>query len=94
MKNSSRVGDLAEFYALTWLWDNGYEVFMNPGSTGPVDMVAIKDGRILLLDIKSKGSLGRSGFSRTEKQMQLGVQILVFNPRVRKIRLVKHRGHK
>ena len=25
----SRKGDLAEYYAVTWLWDNGYEVFQN-----------------------------------------------------------------
>ena len=26
-KSASRKGDLAEYYAVTWLWDNGYEVF-------------------------------------------------------------------
>ena len=25
--DSSRKGDMAEYYAVTWLWDNGYEVF-------------------------------------------------------------------
>ncbi len=29
-KSASRKGDLAEYYAVTWLWDNGYEVFKNP----------------------------------------------------------------
>jgi hypothetical protein len=29
----NRIGDIAEFYAVTWLWDNGYEVFVNSGST-------------------------------------------------------------
>ena len=37
----SRVGDLAEHYAITWLWDNGYHVFKNCGCTGPVDIVAM-----------------------------------------------------
>ena len=27
--NSNRKGDFAEYYAVTWLWDNGYEVFKN-----------------------------------------------------------------
>ena len=36
----SRKGDLAEFYAVTWLWDQGYEVFPNAGSQGMADMVA------------------------------------------------------
>jgi hypothetical protein len=29
--DDSRKGDIAEFYAVTWLWDNGYEVFRNCG---------------------------------------------------------------
>ena len=35
--DSSRKGDMAEFYAVTWLWDNGYEVFKNCGCSGPID---------------------------------------------------------
>ena len=37
--DSSRKGDLAEFYAVTWLWDNGYEVFKNCGCSGPIDLI-------------------------------------------------------
>ena len=92
-KNPSRVGDLAEFYAVTWLWDNGFEVYQNSGSTGPVDIVAIKDGKVWLFDIKSKKSELNWGFTRTFAQEMLGVQILVFNPRTRKMRFVKHRKH-
>ena len=36
----SRKGDMAEFYAVTWLWDNGYEVFKNCGCTGLADLIA------------------------------------------------------
>ena len=39
--DSSRKGDLAEYYAVTWLWDNGYEVFRNTGCTGPIDLSLI-----------------------------------------------------
>lgn len=91
-KDTTRVGDLAEFYAVTWLWDNGFEVYQNAGSTGPVDIVAIKDGKVWLFDIKSKKSNLKWGFSRTFAQEFLGVQILVFNPRTRKMRFVKHRS--
>ena len=41
IKDSNRKGDFAEYYAVTWLWDNGYEVFQNSGCTGPIDMIAI-----------------------------------------------------
>ena len=44
----SRKGDLAEYYAVTWLWDNGYEVFQNSGCTGPIDMIAMKEGQTTL----------------------------------------------
>ena len=54
----NRKGDMAEFYAVTWLWDNGYEVFKNCGCTGPVDLIATKDGKTTLIDVKTKS--GRS----------------------------------
>ena len=51
--DSSRKGDLAEYYAVTWLWDNGYEVFRNTGCTGPIDMIAMKDGETIFVDVKT-----------------------------------------
>ena len=51
--DSSRKGDLAEYYAVTWLWDNGYEVFRNTGCTGPIDMIAMKDGETIFIDVKT-----------------------------------------
>ena len=52
--DSSRKGDMAEYYAVTWLWDNGYEVFRNCGCTGSVDLIA-RDlkGNIKLIDVKT-----------------------------------------
>ena len=38
--STNMKGDLAEFYAVTWLWDNGYEVFKNCGCDGFIDLVA------------------------------------------------------
>ena len=57
IKDTNRKGDFAEYYAVTWLWDNGYEVFQNSGCTGPIDMIAMdKKGNILLIDVKTTHS--------------------------------------
>ena len=53
INDRSRKGDLAEYYAVTWLWDNGYEVFQNAGCTGLVDMIAMKDGTTTFVDVKT-----------------------------------------
>jgi Holliday junction resolvase len=86
---SSRVGDVAEFYAVTWLWDNGYEVFLNPGSTGFADMVAWKDGDCILIDVKTlyKSQLKNT---RTKQQKERGVRIVGFDPDTRKLRWIDH----
>ena len=43
LDSPNRTGDIAEHYAVTWLWDNGYEVFKNCGCTGPIDIIAKDD---------------------------------------------------
>ena len=94
--NRSRKGDFAEFYAVTWLWDNGYEVFLNAGCTGPIDLVAFKDGEVKLVDVKTtlkdyrEGYPHRIGTSRTSLQKKLGVVFLSFNPTSRKLYWVNH----
>ena len=96
----SRKGDLAEFYAVTWLWDRGYEVFKNCGCTGAVDLIAMnKTGDIKLIDVKSfmpqqrpegmKGPLSKANH-RSPEQKKKGVQLLGFNPEPRKLRFIKH----
>ena len=86
----NRKGDLAEFYAVTWLWDNGYEVFKNCGCTGVIDLIAMdKDGKITLIDVKTRSS--RSGRTRTEEQLKLDVKILNFLPDTRELRFVEHK---
>ena len=96
----SRAGDFAEYYAVTWLWDQGYQVFKNCGCDGPIDLVAITDeGDILLLDVKtyrkSTGPKSVTSFrktgERTQKQIEMGVQILGFDPRDRQCYFVEHR---
>ena len=95
INNLKRKGDLAEYYAVTWLWDNGYEVFQNSGCTGPIDMIAMKEGQATLIDVKTmtkdKDSPNYRGkISRTEAQKQLGVKFLLFNPETRKLRWSRH----
>tara|TARA_R100000458_G_C8224905_1_gene208194 strand:- start:220 stop:507 length:288 start_codon:yes stop_codon:yes gene_type:complete len=88
-KNDSRKGDFAEFYAVTWLWDNGYEVFKNCGCSGPVDLIATKNGKTTYIDVKTRS--GRAGRKRTEEQLKLNVQILNFLPETRELRFVDHK---
>ena len=87
--SSNRTGDIAEHYAVTWLWDNGYEVFKNCGCTGPIDIIA-KDnkGNLLLLDVKT---LSIDNRTCSYVQIKLGVQLVGFNPETRKLHFVKHR---
>jgi len=104
-ESSSRKGDLAEYYAVTWLWDNGYEVIQNAGCSGPIDIIAMDSkGEIILIDVKTaqidkrpelKGDLaehnyGSSGCGRTKRQIKLGVKLLLFNSKTRELRFVNH----
>lgn len=92
-QDKSRVGDLAEHYAITWLWDNGYQVFKNCGCTGPIDLIAMdKEGNIKKIDVKSYKDSRLS--SRTPQQKELEVQYLHYNSLTRKLRFVKHRNER
>ena len=90
LTSPSRLGDVAELYAITWLWDEGFEVFYNAGSTGAVDVIGIKDGEVYLFDVKMEGK-NTNLPSRTPTQKKLGVQFIKFDPCTRKLTLVKHR---
>ena len=95
----SRKGDFAEYYAVTWLWDNGYEVFRNCGCTGGVDLIAIsKTGELTLIDVKSYRSKKGKAYTafkptgkRTDQQKKLGVRQLYYDAETRKLRFVNHR---
>ena len=90
LTEDNRKGDMAEFYAVTWLWDNGYEVFKNCGCTGLVDLIAVnKHGKVTFIDVKTRS--GRSGRTRTEEQLKLDVKILNFLPDTRELRFVEHK---
>ena len=94
LTSKTRMGDIAEHYAITWLWDEGFEVFSNSGGSGAIDIVAIKDGEVYLFDVKTltfHRGIYMIKTSRTKQQIEMGVQLLSFNPKTRKLRLVKHR---
>ena len=99
--SDSRKGDLAEYYAVTWLWDQGYEVFLNAGCTGPIDLVAYKDGTTKLIDVKTESN-GKSKDGhyywvkpkRSELQIEMGVKLLGYNPATRQLRFVEHKDGK
>ena len=97
-KTSSRKGDLAEYYAVTWLWDKGYEVFKNCGCTGIVDLIARDtNGKTILIDVKTFNKDTRwqgswtNYYTRSKKQIEMGVKILGFNPETRELRFVEHK---
>ena len=86
----NRLGDMAEHYAITWLWDKGYHVFKNCGCTGPADIVALSpEGETLLIDVTSSKD-GRLA-AKTPDQRRLGVQYLHYNSETRKCRFVNHK---
>jgi len=91
LTNPNRLGDVAEYYAITWLWDEGFEVFYNAGSTGAIDLIGVKEGEVYLFDVKMNKGTGSYASSRTPLQKKLGVQFLLFDPITRKLRLQKHR---
>ena len=91
-----RKGDLAEHYAIVWLWKQGYEVFRNCGSTGKVDMVAVDpSGEVILIDVKTLnyacGSNGKNKMPRTPCQKDAGIVLLGYNPNTNECRWVRHR---
>ena len=70
--STNRKGDLAEFYAVTWLWDNGYEVFKNCGCDGFIDLVARDSkGNIKLIDVKTARRDYRTKDSYTSRTNEL-----------------------
>ena len=92
----NRKGDFAEYYAVTWLWDHGYEVFKNCGCTGMIDLIARDPkGHTKLIDVKTfrhnhNGPMSNSGHL-SQEQKDAGIQILGFNPKTRDLRFVDHR---
>ena len=76
-------GDKAEYIAAMWSWDQGYLVCRNMSQQGAVDLVAIREHEVILIDVKSVCVRKRDGYkinrSLTPIQNELGVNILNVN---------------
>ncbi len=75
-------GALAEHRAIAWLLDRGYDVFRNVSAHGPVDIIAMRDAEILLLDAKTlkEGKLLHPDKKLTAEQRKLGVKLVLVTP--------------
>lgn len=91
-------GAHSELIAVTWLLSEGYEVFRNVSSHGPIDIIAFRDGETLLLDVKSRAYMHGDGAAKppriTPEQSVLGVKLLLvdINGRCTIIRNPLHTG--
>lgn len=63
-----------EHAAILWLLEQGYEVFRNVSQHGPIDIVAVKDGETIFIDVKASHA---TKFTATPEQLQLKVKFLV-----------------
>jgi hypothetical protein len=61
-----------ELAAICWLLEQGYDVYRNVSQHGIIDVIAIKDGETLFLDVKSAFALRAS-----EEQISNNVKWLV-----------------
>lgn len=84
-------GAWAELVAVAWLLERGYEVFRNVSSCGPVDIVALKGGETVLIDVKFLSvemltSKAKAGQARSipkllkPEQAKIGVELLYVGP--------------
>lgn len=72
------LGAHNELFATAWLLREGYEVFRNVSAHGAVDIVAIKDGVVEMLDVKAKQY--NTIVRLTAAQRELGVKLLAVYP--------------
>lgn len=84
-------GSWSEIVASAWLLEQGYEVFKNVSSHGPIDLVAIRGVQTVYIDVKtvtlemlvSRGNVGtaRSAGGRlSADQTQAGITPLYVSP--------------
>tara|TARA_R100000808_G_C2018159_1_gene67625 strand:+ start:114 stop:446 length:333 start_codon:yes stop_codon:yes gene_type:complete len=82
---AKKVGDLLELKAVCWLLEQGYEVFRNDCSTGPIDIIALnlETNEILKIDVKTvqiRSDGKRACFPKLrDNQVNLGIKLLGFN---------------
>jgi Holliday junction resolvase-like predicted endonuclease len=73
-------GAMSELTACSYLLNSGYEVFRNVSPFGPIDIIAIKDGKEFKLDVKTlHPSYKEVGNRLTKEQIEQGVLPLFVN---------------
>lgn len=88
------LGDVAEYYSITYLLDQGLHVFRNACCTGPVDLVAMdSQGNLTLIDVKTvrKERDYNVASVRSPIQKKLGVQLLDFDVATRSFSWKQHK---
>ncbi len=80
--DTGNKGAYNEIIATAWLLDKGYHVFRNISAYGPVDLVAIKNSEVTLIDVKAGQIYDGKRLRRqlTEEQIALGVKIISVYP--------------
>jgi Holliday junction resolvase-like predicted endonuclease len=77
MVDKKHKGCFNELRAVTWLLENGYEVCRNLSQHGPVDLVAIRNQEVILIDVKQAYPRKDGGIQEcgklTAQQKALGV---------------------
>lgn len=89
----SRMGDISEHYAITWLWDRGYEVFKNCGCSGMADMIAWDQDKreVIFIDVKTRKIERGRGIGRSSEQIKHKVKLLQVDPDTRSLKFVEHK---
>jgi Holliday junction resolvase-like predicted endonuclease len=83
--SKSRLGRVAEHYAIQWLLNQGHQVFHNVHHTGPIDLIILEDEKLIPIDVKTESHRKNKNLresqtkifrSPTQRQKKLGVRIL------------------
>ncbi|KKL09795.1 hypothetical protein LCGC14_2562270 [marine sediment metagenome] len=80
-------GGYSELIASAWLLEHGFEVFRNLCDRGPVDLIALKDERVELIDVKTvQIRVSKRGICKinepqlSQQQTDMGVRALFVTP--------------
>mgnify|MGYP003660209861 CR=1 FL=1 len=95
---TQKKGHYSELMSAAILTKNNYDVFHPLQGHGPVDLVAVKDREIILLDIKTNAmrvNIGRKKKSRisrprTDKQKKMGVRIAYLDIEEQSLHITDH----
>ena len=83
MMDQKHIGAHNELLATVWLLKRGYEVFRNISQHGDIDLIALKDGKAIHLDVKA-AQYTVDGYPGTVKikprQIEAGVKVLMVYP--------------